>query len=177
MNCAEQAVALDAMDGISHWALAEAAFYSKQYDRSLSHMARAITLNPNDADVLAISGYLQAACGHSQLALLHMEMARERNPTSPPWYNWVNGGAFYLMGRYEDALAAFNLFGRPNPSVLRWRAATYVQLGRIDEARNDMRALLALKPDLNAREVRKFVDYMPNLENYMDALRKAGLPE
>jgi tetratricopeptide (TPR) repeat protein len=177
LQWAEQAVALDAMDGVNQWALGEATFYLRQYDRSCRHMARAVSLNPNDADVLAVSGFIQTACGHSELGLLHMEMARERNPSNPPWYNWIMGGTLYLVGRYDDALAAFDLFGRRNAATLRWRAATLVQLGRIEEARTDTHALLAIKPDLSVGVVRKFFDYLPNIDSYVDSLRRAGLPE
>src|SRR5688572_29498293 len=46
--CAEDALALDSMDSVSHWAMGEATFMVKQYERSLGHFARAISLNPND---------------------------------------------------------------------------------------------------------------------------------
>src|SRR5262249_32187600 len=52
-ECAETAVGLDPMDGFCHWALGEAALLAKEYDRALDHMARALAINPNDADVLA----------------------------------------------------------------------------------------------------------------------------
>ena len=66
LPCAEQAVALDAMDGVSHRALAEVAFLLKQYDRSVSHITRAVALNPNDADVLVMS-----SCRFTQRAVIY----------------------------------------------------------------------------------------------------------
>ena len=177
LPCAEQAVALDAMDGVSHRALAEVAFLLRQYDRSLSHMTRAVALNPNDADVLVMSSWIHAAQGDLQLGLRHMEMALERNPSNPPWYHWVRGGLLYLAEQYEDALAALTLYGQPNADVHGWRAATLVQLGRIDEARTEMRALLSLRPKLTARKLGNDLDYQPNVKSFIDALRQAGLPE
>jgi tetratricopeptide (TPR) repeat protein len=177
LHYGEQAVALDPMDGVSHWALGEATFYLKQSDRCRSHMARSLALNPNDADVLAVSSFLQTACGDSSLGLLHMQMARERNPSHPPWYHWIAGGALYMMGRYDEALASLDLFGRPNASVLRWRAITLVQLGRIDEARADVQSLLALRPGLSLAKMERVFDYLPDAKSYVDCLRKAGLPE
>src|SRR5262249_5791733 len=55
---AERAVLLDPMDGFCHWALAEAAFLSREDDRALDHIERALAINPNDADVLTVSGCL-----------------------------------------------------------------------------------------------------------------------
>jgi hypothetical protein len=64
-----------------------------------------------------------------------------------------------------------------NPSILRWRAVTLVELGRIDEARADIQSLLAIRPGVTVSEARRFLDYTPNPDHYLDSLRKAGLPE
>jgi len=165
------------MDGVSHRALAEVAFLLRQYDRSLSHITRAVALNPNDADVLVMSSWIYAAQGELKLGLQHMEMALERNPCNPPWYHWVSGGVLYLAEKYEDALADLTLYGQPNADVHGWRAATLVQLGRIDEARTEMRALVSLRPNLTARKLERDLDYQPNVKSFIDALRQAGLPE
>jgi hypothetical protein len=82
-----------------------------------------------------------------------------------------------LSGRYEEALHDFNLYSPPNPGILRWRAATLVQLGRIDEARADVRAFLAIRPGTTVRDARQNVNYMLNPDQYLDSLRQAGLPE
>jgi hypothetical protein len=52
-----------------------------------------------------------------------------------------------------------------------------VELGRIDEARADIQSLLAIRPGLTVNEARRFLDYTPNPDHYLDSLRKAGLPE
>ena len=177
VQCAEQAVALDPMDSNCQLALGETTFHVRQYDRSGTHIARAIALNPNDADVLVISSKLEAACGNSELELRQMNMALERNPSHPPWYDWVLGTTLYLLGRYDDALAAFDLYGRPNPAILKWRTVTLVRMGRLDEARSGVQALLALKPTLTLGGAREIFDYLPDPEIYVDALRQAGLPD
>jgi tetratricopeptide (TPR) repeat protein len=140
-------------------------------------MTRAISLNPNDADVLAVSSYINAVCGHLQLALQHMDMALERNPYSPPWYQWLRGLTFYLSGRFDDAFAALILYGQPNANVLKWRTLCLVRLERISEARANMLALLAIKPDFSVTEARKFYEHLPDIESHIELLRQAGLPE
>jgi adenylate cyclase len=177
LECAEMAVALDPMDGFCHWALGEAAFQSRQRDRALDHMARALAINPNEADVLAVSGYMHALTGEPEAGLRQMGMALERNPLIPPWYHWLRGIILSALGRYEEALRALNLYNPANPSILRWRAISLAQLGRIDEARKEIRALLSIQPNATLRQIRQWVDYVPDLEGHLDALRKAGLPE
>jgi tetratricopeptide (TPR) repeat protein len=65
MKCAETAVALDPMDEVCHWSLGEAALHARQYDRARDHMARAREINPNHAEVLAVSGYIDDHDGGS----------------------------------------------------------------------------------------------------------------
>jgi Flp pilus assembly protein TadD len=152
MGYAEQAAALNGMDSLCNWAIGETAFQLAQYDRSRTHMARAISLNPNDA-------------------------ATERNPASPQWHNWVRGITLFLVGKPEEAIAAFEFFGRPNPAMLKWRTIALVKLGRLDEARADMRSILAIKPTLTAATARTVLDYLPDVDAYVAALRQAGLPD
>jgi adenylate cyclase len=177
LECAEMAIALDPMDGFCHWTLGEAAFQARQHDRALDHMARALAINPNDADVLAVSGYMHALTGEPEAGLRQMAMALERNPLVPRWYHWLRGIILFTLGRYDEALRAFNLYSPPNPSILRWRAISFVQLGRIDEARGEIRALLSIQPSATLGQIRRWVDYVPDLEGHLDALRQAGLPE
>ena len=175
--CAETAVSLDPMDEFCHWSLGEAAVQARQYQRALDHMARALAINPNDANVLAASGYVHALTGDPEAGLRQMGTALERNPSSPSWYHWLRGTILYILGRFDEALRAFNLHGMSNPSILRWRAVTLVELGRIDEARADIQSLLAIRPGVTVSEARRFLDYTPNPDHYLDSLRKAGLPE
>jgi len=50
-------------------------------------MTRALTINPNDANVIAVSGYIHALTGDPEAGLLQMGMALERNPSNPSWYH------------------------------------------------------------------------------------------
>jgi tetratricopeptide (TPR) repeat protein len=177
MESAETAVALDPMDGVCHWALREAALHAKQPGRARDHIARALALNPNDADVLAVSGLIEAATGDPEAGLRQLNQATERNPSSPPLYHWWRGVILCLSGEFDEALHAVDRFGTPNPGVLRWRAATLVQLGRIDEARADVRALLAIRPGATISEVKRSLNYVSKLDYYFDNLRQADLPE
>jgi TolB-like protein/Flp pilus assembly protein TadD len=177
MECAETAVALDPTDGVCQWSLGEAALLARQFDRARSHLARARELNPNDPDLLAISGWYYAVTGNPEAGLRYIEMALERNPQSISWHHWTRGIILFLLGWYEDALRDFNLYNPPNSGILRWRAATLVQLGRIDEARADVQAFLAIRPGATLSEVRKYANYQLNTDQYLDGLRQAGLPE
>ena len=177
MKCAEAAVALDPADGVCQWSLGEASLIACQFDRARNHLARARELNPNDADVLAISGWDHAVTGNPEVGLRYVEMALERSPQYISWHNWTRGIILFLLGRFEAALRDFNLYNPPSSAILRWRAATLVQLGRIDEARADLQAFLAVRPGTTVSEVKQYLSYVLKLDQYLDSLRQAGLPE
>ena len=174
---AEAAVQLDPMDGFCHWALGEAALVSGEHDRSLDHLTRALAINPYDDDVLAVSGYMRAYIGDPEGGLQRIDMALERNSTNPSWYCWLRGNVLYLLGRFEEALRTHKLHNPVNPEMILTRAASLVELGRIDEARGEVQALLAIRPHTTTEVVRRYRDYLPRLDRYLDNLRRAGLPE
>ncbi|HEX6002656.1 MAG TPA: adenylate/guanylate cyclase domain-containing protein, partial [Burkholderiales bacterium] len=132
---AERAVALDDLDSFCQHTLGESAFTCLQPERGLRHIRKAIAINPHDADILALASYIEIAAGDPRVGLQHVDMAMERNPTNPPMYHWLKGTDLAMLGRYDEALAEFDQFGPPNPSILKLRAVALVQLGRLEEAR------------------------------------------
>ena len=65
------------------------------------------------------------------------------------------------------------------PGALRPLAACYAALGRIEEAESAIADLLTLSPDITVSTTRRQVPWRnpEHTERYLDALRKAGLPE
>jgi adenylate cyclase len=61
-----------------------------------------------------------------------------------------------------------------------WLAATYAQLGRLEEARAEAAEVLRLQPNYTiagmTRPIAAFKDPKDD-KHFFDALRKAGLPE
>jgi Flp pilus assembly protein TadD len=87
-----------------------------------------------------------------------------------------------MAGDYEEALK----FGRQalqenprNAPAHRVVAASLALLGRTEEARKAMRALLAVAPKSSVTHSRKFMPYRDAefVERYLRGLREAGLPE
>ena len=174
---AERAVALDDLDGLCHHVMGEAAFLNQQPERALRHIRRAIAINPHDADILTLGSYIEIAAGDSKLGLRQIALAMELNPTNPPWYHWLKGIDLALLGRFDEALAEYDQFGPANPSILKLRAVALVQLGRLDEARASVRALLEIMPGLTASKIAKLDANMPDANVRVESLRRAGLPD
>ena len=173
---AERAVASDAMDGINHLALAWGSFLMVHRDRTLAHCSKAISLNPNDADILVDAAFFYACYGQADRAVQHLEAARERN-SSLAYYDWASGCVFYLLGRYSDAMAAFEEFVEPNESIHLWRAACLIKLGRHAEAQAEMQVVRRLKPGLTVGLALEVFRHLPVCDDFVGTLRRAGLPE
>ena len=90
------------------------------------HARRAIALNPNDADDMAQLGHVMTVRGRHDEALLWFEKAKRLNPFHAPFYHAAEGGALYLLRRYEDAVQATKLVPGLNASLRSLLSSTKV---------------------------------------------------
>jgi adenylate cyclase len=92
------------------------------------------------------------------------------------------GVSYRLLKRYDDAIAADKERLRRNPlnafSDIRL-AVVYAELGRMDEARAHVAAALRKNPQYSLRQARLLDPFEDpaEMERYLSALRRAGLPE
>ena len=90
--------------------------------------------------------------------------------------------SYRLLGRFEEAIAADKERLVRNPenafSDLRM-VASYIELGRDEEARFHVREALRKNPQNTLARVREIDPYQDEgeMSRYLEALRKAGLPE
>ena len=143
---------------------------------------RAIDLNTNFA-----LGYFALAVGtlyrgEPEEALAAVDIALRLSPHDPQLFLWLalRGSALYLLGRYQEAVAAAE-----ESRSLRWfcraprvLAASYGQLGMLAEARRAVAELLAREPaEKTIADVICRFKRAADRAHYAQGLRKAGLPE
>ena len=95
-------------------------------------------------------------------------------------YSFFLGHAYYLTGRYEEAIAVLKGFLTRTPDFLPahvFLAAIYSELGREAEARAEGAEVLRLSPPFSLEVLRQRLAYRDPaiLERHIAALRKAGL--
>ncbi len=174
---AKKAVSLDEADAESHWVLGYIYLMKGEHERSLETYERARALNPNYADLLAEMGYALTYSGRAKQGLAQVKRAMRLNPFYPDWYLWVIGVAQYTMHQYEDAVAALKKITYHSTETRLYLAASYAQLGRLEEARTELKEVLKLDPGVtleswgHSQHFKNEVD----LEHFCDGLRKAGL--
>ena len=120
--------------------------------------------------------------GKHNEAVQHAEQGLRLDPVGPAWYLRILGDAYSWVGRYEEAIAAFkkSLQRAPNDLITHLRlTTTYVWAGRLNNARTQVDKVLRINPKYSLEQVAKRPLYrnQADQERYLDALRKAGLPE
>ena len=146
-------------------------------------LARAITMNPNFAEGWIAAAWGAVSSGELDLAIERFAAAERLDPLSPDvseiWHG--RGVAHYFSRRFEDAVAEERraMSARPEHAGLRtYLIAALVGLGELEAARLQASMLLRLQPSRTLRRTRETNHYpVWMMEMYLDALRRAGVPE
>ena len=154
-----------------------------QPERVLVEAEKAATLAPYDAQVLGPLGLFVAFTGHwdegNALAEKALKLA---GPSAAPFWWWPKAKRAWFRGDYPEAYEAFQ---RAYIESL-WLshldlAYTLPFLGRVDEAKQHVAALLKMYPTMTIREADAFYKLVCFDASYREkmagALRQAGLPE
>jgi adenylate cyclase len=155
--------------------------WNGQHDEAIAEVEKAIALNPNVTDprfvtILVLAGEHERAI---QVAEAHIRL----DPFCPPTVAANAGFSHYILKRYEKALRLLRECVSRAPNYRPGRvflAATYAQLGRLDEARAQVAEVLRIDPHykIAGRQNRVRIRKRPeDSEHLADGLRKAGLPE
>jgi tetratricopeptide (TPR) repeat protein len=120
--------------------------------------------------------------GRTNEGLEAIQKAMRLNSFNSFFYFWVLGQCYFHLERYEEAAAQFEKVVAANPQFLRGHlllAATYGQMGRLDDAEWEAQEVLTLQPEATLRQRRGIIPYekQADIERYIEGLRKAGIPE
>jgi TolB-like protein/Flp pilus assembly protein TadD len=176
LDLALGAVAVDPTDARGFGELGFAHLYRKEHEAAINAYERALSLNPNDADLMSDMGDALAHCHRSEEAIALLKNAMRLNPFYPDQYLWHLGGAYFNLKRYDEAIQT--LHGMQNPTEgRRLLAASYGQLGRIEDARAEAAKVLQAHPDFS---VDRWAAVQPDKDSadvahFVEGLRKAGL--
>ena len=92
------------------------------------------------------------------------------------------GFAYYLLGRYVDALPHLQEAASRAPNhghIRRYLAATYAQLGQFDRAQDEAADALRIEPwfTIDQGIFARICKRPEDAEHFSEGLRKAGFPE
>ena len=152
--------------------------YRGDFDKAVTHNERALSLNPNDGDLLATQGQMLTYAGRSNEAQTWIEEAMRRNPHYPGWYASALALVRYLQGDYQGTVDVLTKVGQLAIWDQRYLAAAYAQLGNKTDAQKFVDMVLESSPGFNVMEfgsTMKFKD-KKDKDLFIEGLIKAGFP-
>jgi adenylate cyclase len=180
----QKALALDDSHPTAHMILGRLLLQNHQLDAAVTETHRGIALAPNDA-----GNYFCLASGNSDWAADTMnwsgrpaealdleEKAMRRDPRNSDFHLIGIGIAYYNMRRPGDAVRVLKQFINSYPGFVTARyflAASYVELGKVEEARAEAAELMSFNPHFSL-EAGPLKD-LDRSNRLISDLRQAGL--
>jgi adenylate cyclase len=186
---AQKAAKLDDQESRAHLCLAWAHWrLQSNYEMAETQLEEAIALNPNDLDNYCLKALICTCAGKFEEGISCANQALRHAPNLPEECMYSCVIAEYLLGRFDQAVAAFARMTHPPTDLFGWVAACYAQLGREGDAHAAMskfreRMLAEQAGSLNdsvegwrAYWLKKFPSKdRSDLERLFEGLLKAGL--
>jgi TolB-like protein/class 3 adenylate cyclase len=177
---AQKALSLD--DSLSRPCVAISQIYllQRNYEKAIAEAQQAVEINPNGDYANFNLGWILRCAGRPEEGIPLIKKAIRLDPI--PHFSRFDtlGRAYFLAGRYEEAIAAYKTMVKLNPDYRDAHvglAATYAILGRKEEARTEVSEILRIEPSFSIKKYEKFMFFQVGLEPEIEGLRKAGLPE
>jgi TolB-like protein/class 3 adenylate cyclase len=153
----------------------------------IAELQRALALNPNLANAHALIGRAKMTIGRAEETEALVNETFRLSPREGVAFVWncISGDAKLHLGADEEAVVRLRHSIEANRNYPRARfliAAALAHLGKLDEARSEVNAGLALDPKFSIYRFRASADsdnptYLAQRERIIDGLRRAGAPE
>jgi adenylate cyclase len=162
---------------LAHAILGDVLACKQQFEASMASFARAFALNPNFTHYYYATALIFA--GEPARAIEIVEAHTRLDPFPKPLAPFLLGTALYMLKQYSQAVSPLreSVLRRPNfmlgHMVL---AATYAQLGQLEEARAEAGEVLRILPTYTIATMSLgLIKHRADAEHFGDGLRKAGL--
>jgi adenylate cyclase len=181
LDAATASIVHDDDEAWGHWALAGYHLMQHHHDIAVAEFDRAISLNPNDADVLTDAAWCLSYAGQAADGLELATKAIRLNPHHPEWYLSQLGAIYFDLRRYSDAVATLNGIRELNTLLIHlYRAASLAALGQDNLAMADVEAALNLDPSASVARCTSALEApyknASDLQHFRGNLQNAGFP-
>jgi TolB-like protein/class 3 adenylate cyclase len=170
-------------DALAHEIMGGILNQTNRSDQGIAEFERALALDPNLAAAHGDIGLAKIFVGHSEETGTHVNEALRLSPRDSFAWLWLHfaGAAKLNLGADDEAVALFRRSienNRTIPLTHFFLAGTLANLGKVEEARAEAKAGLALDPGASIGRFRSGGQFdNPMGERLMEGLRKAGVPE
>jgi TolB-like protein/class 3 adenylate cyclase len=174
-------------NGWGHYWMGRVLINSNHGAQGIAESERALALNPNLATAHAIIGFAKLVNGHAEETENHVLEALRVSPRDTDANVWLGyvAEAKQFLGAYEDAVTWHHRsmeINRNRPVAHMYLASALALLGRLEEARSEVQAGLALDPKFTIQRYRVGAQsdnsvFLSQRERVIEGMRKAGVPE
>jgi len=180
IEMAQKALAMDDSDPQAHALLGHFYALKREYDKAIAEGERSVALDPGGALVHLAYGMSLNYGGRSEEAIPVLQKAIRLNPLGETGHFLHLGIAYRVTGRFKESVSELKKALRRSPDNLFAHlnlAATYSLMGQEEEARTEAAEVLRINPKFLLDSYAKILPFKDQsvIDNYINALRKAGL--
>ena len=165
---------------LAHWLFAKVLTTESDFNRALKEAEYTISMSPYDAAVIGDLTQVAIMSGKPDKALQWIGLALPLDPNSSKDLKFSTAWALRLLGKNDDAVVALKQSFYPDGGAPLELAIELVRLGRIDEAKAQVKLMLEKNdPTFTQSKWRQASFYSdPSIvDGEVADLAKAGLPE
>jgi adenylate cyclase len=179
---AQKAIELDDTLDIAYTLIGGIYLLKRQHEKNIAQAERAFVLNPNGAHNNAFMAGALGCSGRWEESIGYAEKAMRLAPFPPVWFYWILGRSYFMTGQYEKAVETFKKAVHVSPDYLTAHAFLAASLSSLDRragAAAEADEVLRINPKFSLDSYAKTIPYKnkADIERYLAALRKAGLPK
>ena len=142
LEYAQKALEFDSNDALARIILAWALIGKGCWEEAELELDRVLTLKPGDADILAEAGNGFASVGRLAVGIDLLEEAIRLNPLFPDSHQRWLGQAYYVAGRYQEAINNLRAV-RVDGWGYGYLAASFARVGELEHARDALNKFIA----------------------------------
>ena len=180
---ATKALALDSSLPMAYTVLAGIHLVYRRFDEAITSADKAVDLEPNSANSHVMRAHVLTNIGRHDEAQRDLNTAFRLNPNPPPYYYFEQSVVQFNLKQYPEAIESIKKSGDTIPEWLRSRmlAPSYAYLGRLDEARAELKKVVKVAFFFKLRYVSDpYVSYRKMEEDdkhWDEGFRRAGLQD
>lgn len=177
-DLAKKSLNLEGFNPLAHNVLGSIYLRQAKYDLAISELQKAIELNPNDTRSQSQPGSVMLYTGNTDKAIYWIESALSLNPHLTIGTYMLLGQAYYLNGRYENAITILKKGLAKKPDYVGHHimlAAAYAQAGLTEDANRSTAKVLRLHPFFKIDSYGTVFRNPEDRAKIVEGLRKAGL--
>jgi TolB-like protein/Flp pilus assembly protein TadD len=177
---AQKAIAIDETQLLAHGALEFVYGWKRQYEMAIASGERAVQVAPGCADAYFYLGRALSYACRDREAIGYFDKAIRMNPFPPSFYYMHLGMAHFNLRQYEQAVLdlkkALTLSPKNQPAR-RALIGTYIEMGRLEEAKAEGVEVLKIEPNYTSKGIEKILPFRDQevRKRWADALRLVGL--